>query len=484
MVTVSSWYDTGKVPATADHSVARWRYRRHLKKVTMSEQIFSYSQQQLETLTARVLELARLGGATAAESDISEGCGQNVTVRLSEVETIEYNRDKGVSVTLYIGQNKGHASTSDFSDKALQDTVNAALNIARYTAADDCAGLADPALLLKNSDYRDLDLYHPWNLPVETAITLARECEDAARGVDARIVNSEGGTVATHATRHCYGNSHGFIGSQTTSRHSLSASVIAGSGDAMQRDYWYSSARCADDLLSAASVGRMAGERAVRRLDGRRVKTGQYPVVFEAPVAGSLLSHLVQAVSGGSLYRQSSFLLDSLGKKVCADIITIDEDPFVLRGLASGCSDDEGVATKNRRFVDGGVLQGYFLGSYSARKLGMQSTGHAGGPHNLSVAPTLSGGLDALLQRMGTGLLVTELMGQGINMVTGDYSRGASGFWVENGVIAYPVEELTIAGNLREMLLQIDAVGDDIDRRGSRYMGSVLLSSMMVAGEA
>lgn len=449
----------------------------------MSEQIFSYSSPELESIASRILELARAGGATAAEADISEGCGHSVSVRLAEVETIEYNRDKGVSVTLYLGQKKGHASTSDFSDVALQDTVNAALNIARYTAADDCAGLADPALLMKAEQDRDLDLYHPWDLPVETAIELARECEAAARAVDARIRNSEGGTVSTHATRHCYANSHGFIGSQTTSRHSLSAAVIAESADAMQRDYWYSAARCADDLLSAANVGRIAGERTVRRLDGRRIKTGQYPVVFEAPIAGSLLGHLVQAVSGGSLYRKSSFLLDSLGTKVCADIITIDEDPFVLRGLASGCCDDEGVATRERRLVDNGVLQGYFLGSYSARKLGMQSTGHAGGPHNLSVNPTLTGGLDAVLQRMGSGLLVTELMGQGINMVTGDYSRGASGFWVENGVIAYPVEELTIAGNLRDMLQQIDAVGDDIDRRGSRHIGSVLLSSMMVAGE-
>jgi len=411
----------------------------------MAEQIFSYTEAALEDIAARMLALARAGGATAAETDVSEGCGQNVSVRLGEVETIEYNRDKGVSLTVYLGQKKGHASTSDFSDKALADTV------------------------------------------------------------DARISNSEGGTVATHATRHCYANSHGYSGSLTTSRHSLSASVVASGANSMQRDYWYSTARHADDLLSAEEVGRIAGERAarhaddllsaeevgriageraVRRLDGRRVKTGQYPVLFEAPVAGSLLSHLVQAVSGGSLYRKSSFLLDSLGQQVAASLLNISEDPFVLRGLASGCADDEGVATSARQFVKDGVLQGYFLGSYSARKLGMQSTGHAGGAHNLVVQPTLAGGLAALLARMGTGLLVTELMGQGINMVTGDYSRGASGFWVENGVIAYPVEELTIAGNLRDMLQGIDAIGDDIDYRGSRHMGSVLLGNMMVAGEA
>ncbi|SCK26955.1 metalloprotease PmbA [Vogesella sp. LIG4] len=450
----------------------------------MSEHIFSYSEAALEGIVGRMLDLARDGGATAAETDVSESCGQNVSVRLGEVETIEYNRDKGVSLTVYIGQKKGHASTSDFSDKALADTVAAALNIARYTAEDDCAGLADPALLFDRANGRELDLYQPWELPVERAIDIARECEDAARAVDARISNSEGGSVSSHVTRHSYGNSSGFVASQTTSRHSLSAAVVASGGDSMQRDYWYSSARHPQDLLAAAEVGRIAGERTVRRLDGRRVKTGQYPVLFEAPVAGSLLSHLVQAVSGGSLYRKSSFLLDSLGTQVAAPLLNVHEDPFLVRGLASGCYDEEGVATRERELVKDGVLQGYFLGSYSARKLGMQSTGHAGGAHNLLVRPTLSGGLQALLRQMGSGLLVTELMGHGINMVTGDYSRGASGFWVENGVIAYPVEEFTIAGNLREMLQHITAIGDDIDRRGSRYMGSVLLERMMVAGEA
>ena len=450
----------------------------------MAEQIFSYSETELAAVAERLLVLAAAGGATAAEADVSEGCGQNVSVRLGEVETIEYNRDKGVSLTVYLGQQKGHASTSDFSEQALADTVAAALNIARYTMGDDCAGLADPALLLQAGQRRDLDLYHPWDLPVDDAIALARECEDAARAADPRITNSEGGTVTTHATRHCYANSHGYSGSLTTSRHSLSAAVVASGDDSMQRDYWYTTARHAGDLLSAAEVGRMAGERTVRRLNARRVKTGQYPVIFEAPVAGSLLSHLVQAVSGGSLYRKSSFLLDSLGKQVAAPLLDVYEDPFVLRGLASGCADDEGVATVARQFIDKGVLQGYFLASYSARKLGMQSTGHAGGPHNLLVRPTLAGGLQALLARMGTGLLVTELMGQGINLVTGDYSRGASGFWVENGVIAYPVEELTIAGNLRDMLQGIDAIGDDVDTRGSRHIGSVLLSPLMVAGEA
>ena len=450
----------------------------------MSEQIFSYSEAALENIVGRMLSLARDGGATAAEADVSESCGQNVSVRLGEVETIEFNRDKGVSLTVYIGQKKGHASTSDFSDRALVDTVAAALNIARYTAEDDCAGLADPALLFDHANDRELELYQPWSLPVERAIDIARECEDAARAVDARISNSEGGSVSSHVTRHCYGNSNSFVASQTTSRHSLSAAVVATGGDSMQRDYWYSSARHPEDLLSAIEVGRMAGERTVRRLDGRRVKTGQYPVLFEAPVAGSLLSHLVQAVSGGSLYRKSSFLMDSLGTQVASSLLNVHEDPFLVRGLASGCYDEEGVATRERELVKDGVLQGYFLGSYSARKLGMQSTGHAGGSHNLLVRPTATGGLQGLLQQMGRGLLITELMGHGINMVTGDYSRGASGFWVENGVIAYPVEEFTIAGNLREMLQHIVAIGDDIDRRGSRYMGSVLLEKMMVAGEA
>ncbi|GGY17394.1 metalloprotease PmbA [Paludibacterium paludis] len=446
----------------------------------MADSTFSFSRNSLETLAARVLDLARKEGATAAEADVSEGLGQTVTVRLGEVETIEYNQDKGVGVTVYIGQKKGHANTSDFSDAALAETVRAAVNIARFTADDPASGLADKDRLATAS--RDLDLYRPWDLPVESMIGLARECEEAARGVSERIVNSEGATVSSHSSQFIYANSHGFLDGFSSTRHSLSAAVVAGEGAAMQRDYWYSVARHPEDLDTAAQVGRKAGERSVRRLDARRVRTGRYPVLFEAPVAASLIGHLVAAISGGSLYRKSSFLLDALDTRVFSDKVTIDEDPFLPRGLASSPFDNEGVATAPRRLVDGGVLKGYMLGSYSARKLGMATTGNAGGSHNLTLQDT-GETFEALLARMGTGLLVTELMGQGVNTVTGDYSRGACGFWVENGVIAWPVEELTIAGNLREMFLDIEAIGNDAIDRGGRRTGSVLIGGMMVAGE-
>ncbi|MBP4048092.1 metalloprotease PmbA [Chromobacterium violaceum] len=446
----------------------------------MADKTFSFSSDTLGGIAGRVLELASQHGASSAEVDVSEGVGQTVSVRLSEVETIEYNQDKGVSVTVYLGKKKGHASTSDFSDEALSDTVRAALDIARYTAEDDCAGLADPQLLA--DDLPDLDLFHPWQLPVEEAIELARRCEDAARAVDARIRNSEGASVSVQANQFVYANSNGFSGGFAGSRHSLSAAVVAEQDGVMQRDYWYSAARHQDDLASVEEIGRIAGERAVRRLGGRRVKTGQYPVLFEAPVAMSLLGHLAAAISGGNLYRKSSFLLDALGKPVMASRVTIDEDPFLLRGLASSAFDNEGVATKARRLVDGGVLQGYFLSSYSARKLGMQTTGNAGGAHNLVVHST-GESFAEVLSRMGSGLLVTELLGQGVNTVTGDYSRGAAGFWVENGVIAYPVEEITIAGNLRDMFVNIEAIADDTLDRGGRRIGSVLVGGMMVAGE-
>ncbi|ATP29531.1 metalloprotease PmbA [Chromobacterium violaceum] len=446
----------------------------------MADKTFSFSSDTLGGIAGRVLELASQQGASSAEVDVSEGVGQTVSVRLSEVETIEYNQDKGVSVTVYLGKKKGHASTSDFSDEALSDTVRAALDIARYTAEDDCAGLADPQLLA--DDLPDLDLFHPWQLPVEEAIELARRCEDAARAVDARIRNSEGASVSVQANQFVYANSNGFSGGFAGSRHSLSAAVVAEQDGVMQRDYWYSAARHQDDLASVEEIGRIAGERAVRRLGGRRVKTGQYPVLFEAPVAMSLLGHLAAAISGGNLYRKSSFLLDALGKPVMASRVTIDEDPFLLRGLASSAFDNEGVATKARRLVDGGVLQGYFLSSYSARKLGMQTTGNAGGAHNLVVHST-GESFAEVLSRMGSGLLVTELLGQGVNTVTGDYSRGAAGFWVENGVIAYPVEEITIAGNLRDMFVNIEAIADDTLDRGGRRIGSVLVGGMMVAGE-
>ena len=447
----------------------------------MSEPRFSYSLAQLQEMSETVLRLAKDAGASVAEAEVSLGFGQNVSVRMNETETIEYNRDKGVSVSVYFGQQKGHASTSDLSPQALKDTVAAACNIARYTAKDEFCGLADAALMAKNAP--DLDLHHPWDITVDGAIELAKVCESEARGVDKRITNSEGASVSTYEGMFAYANSHGFNGGYASSRHGLSCSVIADDGeDNMQRDYWYSSARSADDLESAQYVGRLAGERTVRRLNSRRIKTAQVPVMFDASISSGLISHLISAISGGSLYRKSSFLLDSLGKQVMSPLVTIEEQPHLLRGLASSPFDNEGVATTPRTLVKDGVLQGYMLSSYSARKLGMQSTGNAGGNHNLIVS---HGDLDfnGMLKTMGTGLLVTELLGHGINMVTGDYSRGAAGFWVENGVIIHSVEEITIAGNLADMFKQVVAIGNDVLVQGSKQIGSVLIENMTVAGD-
>ncbi|MFC4158126.1 metalloprotease PmbA [Chitinimonas lacunae] len=441
---------------------------------------FSYSEAQLIDLVEQTLQIAKQNGATAAEAEVSEGVGQGVTVRLDEVETIEYNRDKGITVTVYQGQRKGHASTSDFSPQALRDTVEAALAIARHTAEDDCAGLADPDRLAR--EFPDLDVFHPWALSTDEAVELARRAERAARAVDGRISNTEAATVSSQAGLSVYGNSHGFIGPSATTRHSVSCVVIAQQGDAMQRDYWYTTARSPQDLEAAESVGRRAGERALARLGARRLKTGTYPVLFDPSMSAGLLTHLVSAISGGSLFRKATFLLDSLGTRVFSPLVNIVEDPFIPRALASSAFDGEGVATQRRQLVENGVINGYFLASYSARKLGMVSTGNSGGCHNLLVQPTAGDGAD-MRKRLGTGLLVTELLGQGVNGVTGDYSRGAAGFWVENGEIAYPVEEITIAGNLREMYQHIVAIGSDIEMRGSKRVGSVLIERMTVAGD-
>jgi len=440
---------------------------------------FAYAKSALAELAQRALSHAQTLGASACDVEVTEGFGQSVTVRLGEVETIEYNRDKGVGVTVYVGQQKGHASTSDFSAKAIEDAVRAAFSIARYTAADDCAGLADPARLAHNAP--DLDLCHPWALTVEEAIAQAQQCEDAARAVDVRISNSEGATVGTQCSHFIYPNSNGFCDGYATSRHSISCSVIAESASGMQRDYWYSVARRAQDMQGALDVGRIAGERTVRRLDARKVATCQVPVLFEASLASGLIGHFVGAISGSSLYRKSSFLLDSLGTQVFSPIVQLSERPHLPLGLASSAFDAEGVVTVDRELVSNGVVNGYILGSYSARKLGMQSTGNAGGTHNLLLAST-GENFQQLLKKMGTGLLVTELLGHGVNPVTGDYSRGAAGFWVENGVIAYPVEEITIAGNLRDMFKGIVAIGNDILVRGSKQCGSILIERMTVAG--
>lgn len=447
--------------------------------IVSRESRFSHTHEALREIAQDLIQYARKRGATAASAEVSDGFGQGVSVRQGEVETIEYNRDKGLSVSVYIGQRRGNASTSDFSPQAVRDTVDAALNIVRFTAIDDCAGLPEPEMLA--TEFPDLDLYHPWLLNVDDAIELARECEQAAYAADKRINNSEGATVNVHEAHFVYANSLGFVGGFPTSRHSVSCAVIAGKDDAMQRDYWYSVARNAAEILKVEEVGRIAAERTVRRLKGRSLASMQCPVLFEAPIAASLIGHFVGAVSGGSLYRKSSFLLDRLDTQVFSSVMRIDDVPDIRRGLASSPFDDEGVKAQRRTIVDAGVLNGYFLGSYSARKLGMKTTGNAGGSHNLIVQP---GKLDfnGLLKKMDRGLLVTELLGQGVNPVTGDYSRGAAGFWVEHGEIQYPVEEITIAGNLKDMFQGVVAVGNDILVQGSRQCGSILIEHMAVAG--
>jgi PmbA protein len=435
--------------------------------------------EQLKQITQDVLKLAKSAGASSAETEVSFGTGQSVSVRMGETENIEYNRDKGVSVTVYFGHKKGQASSSDLSSSALKDTVEAACNIAKYTAEDAFCGLAEATLMA--TKFPDLSLHHPWNISVEDALEIAKTCEAAALEVDKkRITNSEGASVYNSEGVFAYANSHGFVGGYPSTRHSISCSVIAEAGDAMQRDYWYTNARDAADMESAASVGKLAGERTVKRLGARPIKTGQYPVLFEAPLASGLISSLLSAISGGNLYRKSSFLLDSLGSSIAAPLLNIEELPHLPKGIASSAFDSEGVATHARKLVENGVLQGYLLSSYSSRKLGMQTTGNAGGAHNIVVSHTNHQFAD-LLAQMGTGLLVTEMLGHGLNMVTGDYSRGAAGFWVENGMIAHPVEEITIAGNMKDMLKQIVAIGDDAIKQNAKQVGSILIEQMTVA---
>ncbi len=427
------------------------------------------------------LDRAKLLGATAAEVEISTSLGQDVTVRLGEVETIEHNRDKGLGITVYLGQKRGNASTTDLSRDAIERTVKAALAIAKYTAADEFAGLAD-ADRLALPPFDDFGLYYPWKLAVDDAIELGKRMEAAAFAVDKRINNSEGASVSTYESAFIYANSAGFIGGYPTTRHSASCTMIATSKQGMQRDYWYAVARDEQGLESAEAIGRRAGERTVARLNAKKIASCEVPVLFESTVASGLIGSFVGAVSGSSLYRKSSFLQDSIGETVFSNIVSIREDPAIRGGLASGPFDAEGVTTVARDVVKDGVVQGYFLASYSARKLGMKSTGNAGGNHNLIVVP---GELDfaGLIKKMNRGLIVTELMGQGVNNVTGDYSRGAAGFWVENGEIAYPVEEITIAGNMKQMFKDIVAVGNDELALGSKRVGSILIERMSIAGE-
>ncbi len=445
----------------------------------MAQARFSHDPQTLKSIVADALAHARAKGASACEAEVAEGYGQTVTVRKGEVETIEYNRDKSLSVTVYLDRQKGYASTADLAAGAIRDTVDAALTIARFTAADEAAGLPEPEDLASSS--ADLDLFHPWDLPVERAIDMAKACEAAAFALDARVANSEGASVSCQQWHFMLGNSLGFMDGFATSRHSLSCAVIAAQGDEMQRDDWYLSRRASQDLARPEAVGDYAGRRALARLGSRQVKTAKVPVLFEAPVALELLGTFVSAVSGGNLYRKSTFLQDSLGRTVFSPGVNIAERPHLPRAGASSWFDDEGVATRDRDVVRNGVLQGYFLGSYSARKLGMKTTGSAGGNHNL----ILQGGdldLPALVRKLHRGLLVTELMGHGVNMVTGDYSRGAAGYWVEGGEIRHPVEEVTIAGNLRDMFQAIVAIGSDTLTRGSRSSGSILIENMTLAG--
>ena len=433
----------------------------------------------LREIVALAIDTAGQRGASASEAALSRTAGLAVNVRLGEVETIEHTRDDSLSVTVYFGNSKGSASSTDFSASAVRETVDAACRIARYTAQDEFAGLADAELMA--IDPPDLDLFHPWPITTEEAISLALETETAARDHDARITNSDGASVSKHDGDHVYGNSHGFLEGFSSSRNSLSCVVIAEDSSGMQRDYWYSTARDPARLEPASRVGLTAARRAIRRLGARKLETQNAPVLYEAGVARGVIHHFVSAVRGSNLYRKASFLVDRLGERVMADHVRLHEQPHLNGALASAAFDGEGVATKPRDLVIGGVLQGYVLDSYSARKLGVRTTGNAGGIHNLTVGAG-SKSFEELLAEMGTGLLITELLGMGINIVTGDYSRGAAGFWVEGGELAYPVEEITIAGNLADMFLGIREVGADVDTRGAIRTGSLLIEQMTVAG--
>ena len=449
---------------------------------------FSYSRPFFEQLVDHALAHAKKLGATDAGAEASEGCGLSVGVRKGELETVERNRDKSLGITVYVGHRRGNASTSDFSDAAIEQTVQAAYDIARFTAADPVAGLPDARDIAPPESHRDLDLFHPWALTSEEAARIALECEAAAFATHRRITNSEGAGVSAQQSHFFSAHTHGFRGGYASSRHSLSVAPIAslpGKNAEMQRDAWYSSMRNAADLAAPQDVGRYAAQRALSRLGARRVPTTECPVLFESPLAAGLLGALTQALRGGALYRKSTFLLDSLGKMVLPKHIDVLEDPFTLRGKGSSPFDSEGVRVQARKVIDAGRVEGYFLSSYSARKLGMQTTGNSGGSHNLVLTSrrTKAGDdLEAMLKKLGTGLFVVELMGQGVNYVTGDYSRGASGFWVENGEIAFPVDEITIAGNLKTMLKGIEAVGADAYNYGAKTVGSILINRMKVAG--
>lgn len=437
--------------------------------------------ESLQPLLAQALDTARQNGATQAEASLSVSRGYSVSVRKGEVESLEFQNDRDLGITVYFGQRKGNAGTGDLSAHGIAEAVKAACAIASVTGEDDCSGLADADLMAR--EFPNLDLNHPWDLSADAAVDLARECEAAALAVDARITQSEGAGVSTHQGISLYANSHGFAGVRRGTQHSLSCAVIAAQGDEMQRDYWYSNARNAGDMLGVQAIGRKAGERSVARLGARKLGTRQAPVLLPPELARGFWGHFIGAISGGALYRKASFLLDQMDRPVFSPLVQLEQKPFIPRGASSAAYDSEGVATRERVLVEAGVLRGWLLGSYSARKLKLTTTGNAGGVFNLVVKPGTQD-FNALVKDMQRGLIVTELMGSGVNGVTGDYSRGAAGFWVEHGEIAYPVQELTIAGNLREMFKGVQAIGNDVDTLASIRTGSVLLDGMTIAGES
>ena len=478
-----------KKPNTSPQANPAATVKADVKAASRADSGFSYSRPFFEDLVDTALKHAKKLGATDAAAEASEGCGLSVSVRKGELENVERNRDKSLGVTVYLGKRRGNASTSDFSRAAIEQTVQAAYDIARFTAEDPFAALPDAADIAVPAEQRtDLDLFYPWTITSEQAAELAMACEAAALQTSKRITNSEGAGVSAQQSHFFSAHTSGFRGGYASSRHSMSVSPIAsspGKGQDMQRDAWYSSMRNAEELASPQAIGRYAAERALSRLKSRKIATTECAVLFESPLAAGLLGSFVQAISGGALYRKSSFLLDSLGKQVLPKHIDIAEDPFIKRGKGSSPFDEEGVKVQARQVVEAGRVQGYFLSSYSARKLGMKTTGNAGGSHNLILSSRLTktgDNLDAMLQKLGTGLFVTELMGSGVNYVTGDYSRGASGFWVEKGRIAFPVEEITIAGNMKDMLKGIVAVGADTYNYGAKTVGSILVNRMKVAG--
>ncbi|MEO8308168.1 MAG: metalloprotease PmbA [Pseudomonadota bacterium] len=447
----------------------------------MSQAIDASRIHELTDIAAFTLREAREAGATQAEADVSLQQGLNVTVRLGEVETVEYQRDRALGITVYFNQAKGSASSADLRPDAVREMVRKACSIARYTARDEYAGLADAADIA--SVVPDLSLYHPWDLSPEDAIEMARVCEAAGLAVDRRVSNSEGASVSTHRGVRVYGNSHGFLAGYPSTSHSISCVLLAQQGEDMQRDYWYSTARAPSGIEALEHIGRRAGERAVARLGARQVSTRKSPVLFAADLGRGLFGHMISAVQGSSQYRKSSFLLDAAGTQVLSPHVQMQERPHLQGALASSPFDSEGVSTRDRDLVRDGVLQGYVLGSYSARKLGLHTTGNAGGIHNMQVSSSLGAqDFQQLLATMGTGMYVTELMGDGVNGVTGDYSRGATGFWVEGGAIQYPVHEVTIAGNLRQMYQGVRAIGSDVDERGAIRTGSVLVDEITIAG--